>query len=59
MANYSVWLTNVVGGSNSPCCGDDGASDDFYNTSLYCFQGGAVPYGEFSPTEEHKEWYNL
>lgn len=36
------WLTGSTG-NNSPCCGDDGSSDDgFYNDEYYCLNGGLV-----------------
>ncbi|MBD3312677.1 hypothetical protein GF352_04465 [archaeon] len=45
------WCENVTGyrwlagstGNNSPCCGDDGSSDDgFYNDEYYCLNSGLV-----------------
>ncbi|MFA5406053.1 MAG: VCBS repeat-containing protein [Candidatus Nanoarchaeia archaeon] len=34
------WLTGSTTGSNSSCCGDD-AIEDFYNSTLYCFNQNA------------------
>jgi hypothetical protein len=34
-----VWENFGINGTNGPCCGDDGASDLFYNSSIYCLEG--------------------
>jgi surface protein len=41
LANNSAntWLTGTYNGSNYPCCGDDGALDNFYNSTNYCCNG--------------------
>ena len=38
------WYENQgVNGSFGLCCGDDTASDDFYNDTVYCYQGSTDP----------------
>jgi hypothetical protein len=43
--NY--WFSGETFGTNNPCCGDDGASDNFYNGSIanasyFCYNGGIL-----------------
>ncbi len=37
-----TWFSGTVTGSNGPCCGDDGFSDVFYNSSQMCSYGGII-----------------
>ncbi|MFA5406271.1 MAG: sialidase family protein [Candidatus Nanoarchaeia archaeon] len=33
------WLSGSITGTSGACCGDDGSSEDFYNTTAYCCSG--------------------
>ena len=38
-ATFSVRFNDYLSGTNGPCCGDDGASDDFSNSTHQCVNG--------------------
>jgi flagellin-like protein len=38
-ANSSVWFTGNLIGNNTACCGDDGDTDNFYNSTNFCCGG--------------------
>ncbi|VVB80761.1 Repeat domain in Vibrio, Colwellia, Bradyrhizobium and Shewanella [uncultured archaeon] len=35
----TAWLTGEIFGDFGPCCGDDGGSENFYNSTMYCTFG--------------------
>ncbi|MFA5744486.1 MAG: PQQ-binding-like beta-propeller repeat protein, partial [Candidatus Nanoarchaeia archaeon] len=35
----NTWFTGSLNGNNGSCCGDDGALDNFYNSTNYCCNG--------------------
>ncbi|HLE06028.1 MAG TPA: FG-GAP-like repeat-containing protein, partial [Candidatus Nanoarchaeia archaeon] len=42
-----TWFNGSITGANSPCCGDDGSLDLFYNSTHYCYEGEMTTSPEF------------